>query len=120
MFNVEPAAGVPPKREPGKRRFFSLAQAGQYEESSDMSRLSRGLDRRLLRMGLSLVGLILVGCSTAGPARDVAYDPFVPSALIKHRKTGAVSVAYRGGVTEVFGRTVVKEEHAKEILVFDD
>jgi hypothetical protein len=69
-------------------------------------------------MGLFLSGLILAGCSTE-PARDVAYDPFIPSALIEHRKSGAVSVAYRGGVAEIPEQRAVTRERSKEILVFD-
>lgn len=84
-----------------------------------MSRLSRGLDGRLLRAAFSLAGFILVGCSTE-PARDVAYNPFVPSALIGHRKTGGVSVVYRGGVAEISEQTAVTAERSKEILVFDE
>ena len=81
-------------------------------------KMSRVFCWSTLRMlpGMSL--LFLGACST-GPVRDVAYDPFVPSVFIKHYRTGAVSVAYRGPES-VSHTTTVTEDRSKEVMVFDE
>jgi hypothetical protein len=63
---------------------------------------------------------VLAGCAThTTPARNVAYDPYVPSALLTHRAGRMVSVAYVG--TPLSVRHVARQEGAdKEVMIFDE
>ena len=63
---------------------------------------------------------VLAGCATQRtPVRNVAYDPYVPSALLLHRAGRMVSVAYVG--TPLSVRHEVRQEGPyKEVMIFDE
>jgi hypothetical protein len=63
---------------------------------------------------------VFAGCATqTTPARNVAYDPYVPSALLAHRPGRMVSVAYVGTPLSVH-HEVRQEETFKEVMTFDE
>ncbi len=61
----------------------------------------------------------LAGCSAPAPVRNVAYDPYVPSALLTHRPGAMVSVAYGGTLVGVRHLTRTEEAH-KEVIILDE
>ena len=63
---------------------------------------------------------VLAGCTTqTTTARNVTYDPYVPSALLAHRAGRMVSVAYVG--TPLSVRHEARQEGAdKEVMIFDE
>ena len=76
--------------------------------------------RPLWLLCLCAVMTVLAGCATeTTPVRNVAYDPYVPSALLAHRAGQMVSVAYVG--TPLSVRHVTRQEGAgKEVMIFDE
>jgi hypothetical protein len=75
--------------------------------------------RRAWRLCLCAAMTVLAGCATQGPVRNVAYDPYVPSALLTHRAGRMVSVVYAG--TPLGVRNVARQEEAhKEVMIFDE
>lgn len=60
------------------------------------------------------IGGLTSGCVHA-PARNVAYDPFVPSALLSSSEASVRSVAYRGATLDE--TTVTTRAEYKEVVV---
>jgi hypothetical protein len=69
---------------------------------------------------LCVAMIVLAGCATqTTPVRNVAYDPYVPSAQLAHRAGRMVSVAYVG--TPLSVRHLARQEGAdKEVMIFDE
>ncbi|HEX5176941.1 MAG TPA: hypothetical protein VFV83_07930 [Chthoniobacteraceae bacterium] len=64
-----------------------------------------------------LVATVGAGCAHA-PVRNVAYDPFVPSAMLSRNEALVQSVAYRGA--SPVEETVIMQEEHKEVIHFDE
>ena len=72
--------------------------------------------RAVAACGAFFVATVGAGCAHA-PARNVAYDPFVPSGMLSRNEALVRSVAYRGA--SPIEETVTMQEEHKEVIHFD-
>jgi hypothetical protein len=73
--------------------------------------------RAIAACGVLFVATVGAGCAGHAPARNVAYDPFVPSAALSRNEALVQSVAYRGA--SPVDETVTLQEEHKEVIHFD-